>query len=70
MLATEAGEVGVTDALRIPQFGGRNADTDFLFKVIEEFEDAGIDWSLCLENSGGYYAISVWRKHGRNPNVI
>lgn len=60
--AENAGEVGVTMALRVPLQNNADRDMEYLDMAIRDMERAPTDWSLVAEDLGsGYYGISVWR---------
>ena len=60
--AESAGEVGVTEPLRVPVFPGVKADLDFIDSAIGDMNRRPTDWSLVMEDEGhGYPGISFWR---------
>ena len=61
--AEDAGEVGVTEPLRVPVFESQRADMDFIdMAVMDMKRDPSTEWSIVMEDEGHRYpAISIWR---------
>ena len=61
-MAEDAGEVGVTEPLRIPAYDRHGADLKFFETVMADMEDCGADWSVVMEYKDGEHCVSIWRK--------